>query len=195
MIRYASLFSQRITCFNRNRFYHVVLEHRSERYAKGYNPWDHGIAIPFCRLVQAKGLREICRGLACCLGKLRHPGMRDAPHKSTLSCVNAHRPWELFRDLFSDTLAVCKSAAPRKQTFRFKNKLLSLDSTTISLCVSLFPWATFRRTKGSVKLHVLPDHDGYISNRSLHDVTITRNVWRPCLFNPYFKIFASLFNT
>ena len=46
--------------------------------------------------------------------------------------------------------------------FRFKNKLLSLDSTTISLCLSLFPWAKFRRTKGAVKLHLLLDHDGYL---------------------------------
>jgi hypothetical protein len=96
------------------------------------------------------------------LGKLKHLGMRDAPNKSTLSYANAHRPWELFRDLFYDTLAVCKSAAPGRHKFRFKNKLLSLDSTTISFCLSLFPWAKFRRTKGAVKLHLLLDHDGYL---------------------------------
>ena len=66
--------------------------------------------------------------------------------------------------------------------FRFKNKLLSLDSSTISLCLSLFPWAKFRRTKGAVKLHLLLDHDGYlptfayISNGKKHDVTIARKV-------------------
>ena len=64
----------------------------------------------------------------------------------------------------------------------FKNKLLSLDSSTISLCLSLFPWAKFRRTKGAIKLHLLLDHDGYlptyayISNGKRHDVTIARGV-------------------
>jgi hypothetical protein len=69
-----------------------------------------------------------------------------------------------------------------KHRFRFKNKLLSLDSSTISLCLSLFPWAKFRRTKGAVKLNLLLDHDGYlpayayISNGKKHDVTIARKV-------------------
>jgi len=151
MVRHASLFSQLIALFNRNQFYHLVLEHRSERYAKGYNSWDHFIAMLFCPLAQAKSLREICGGLACCLGKLKHLGMRAAPNKSTLSYANAHRPWELFRDLFYDTLAVCKSATPGKHTFRFNNKLLSLDNTTISLCLSLFPWAKFRGDGDAVK--------------------------------------------
>ena len=73
-------------------------------------------------------------------------------------------------------------AAPQKHKFRFRNRLLSLDSSTISLCLSLFPWAKFRRTKGAVKLHLLLDHDGYlpsyalISNGSRHDVTYARKV-------------------
>jgi len=182
MVRYASLVSQLIAVFNRNQFYRLVLKHNSERYAKGYNSWDHFIAMLFCQLAQAKSLREICGGLACCLGKLRHLGMKNAPKKSTLSYANAHRPWQMFRDLFYETLSVCKNAAPGKHTFRFTNKLLSLDSTTISLCLSLFPWAKFRRTKGAIKLHLLLDHDGYLptyaylSKGKRHDVTIARKV-------------------
>ena len=115
-------------------------------------------------------------------GKLRHLGMKNAPNKSTLSYANAHRSWHMFQDLFYDTLDFCKKAAPGKHKFRFKNKLLSLDSSTISLCLSLFPWAKFRRTKGAVKLHLLLDHDGYlpayalISNGSRHDVTYARKI-------------------
>jgi len=136
----------------------------------------------FCQLAQAKSLREICGGLACCLGKLHHLGMRDAPKKSTLSYTNAHRPWQMFQDLFYETLSVCKSEAPGKHKFRFKNKVLSLDSSTVSLCLSLFPWAKFRRSKGAIKLHLLLYHDGFlptyvsISNGKRHDVTIARNV-------------------
>ena len=182
MVRCSSLFSQLIAVFNRNNFYRLVINHKAERFSKGFNSWDHFVAMLFCQLAQAKSLREICGGLSCCMGKLRHLGMNNAPKKSTLSYANAHRPWEMYRDLFYDTLALCKAFMPGKHKFHFKNKLLSLDSSTISLCLSLFPWAKFRRTKGAVKLHLLLDHDGYlptyayISNGGKHDVTIARKI-------------------
>jgi hypothetical protein len=182
MVRHASLFSQLVALFNRGQFHNLVFRHKAERSAKGFNSWDHFVAMLFCQIAQAKSLREICGGLSCCLGKLQHLGVKKAPNKSTLSYANAHRPWQMYRDLFYETLNMCKVAAPGKHRFRFKNKLLSLDSSTISLCLSLFPWAKFRRTKGAVKLHLLLDHDGYlptfahISNGKKHDVTIARKV-------------------
>ena len=162
MVRHSSLFSQVVALFNRQRFYSLVFKHKSEKYSKGFDSWDQFIAMLFCQLAQAKSLREICGGLSCCLGKLRHLGMKNAPNKSTLSYANAHRSWKMFRDLFYDTLDFCRKSDPGHHKFRFKNKLLSLDSTTISLCLNLFPWAKFRRTKGAVKLHLLLDHDGYL---------------------------------
>jgi hypothetical protein len=163
MVRHASLFSQLVGLFNRQRFHELVYRHSSDRYAKGFSSWDQFVAMLFCQLAQAKSLREISGGLASALGKLRHLGVKSAPNKSTLSYANAHRPWQLFQDLFYETLQWCQQAAPGKiKKFRFKNKLLSLDSSTISLCLSLFPWAKFRRTKGAVKLHLLLDHDGYL---------------------------------
>jgi hypothetical protein len=185
MIRRASLFSQLVALFRRQQFYGLVIEHCAERYSKGFSSWDHFVAMLFCQLAQAKSLREICGGLACTMGKLRHLGMRDAPKKSTLSYANAHRPWQMFRDLFYETLKICKMSAPKNHKFRFKNKLLSLDSSTIALCLTLFPWAEFRRTKGAVKLHLLLDHDGYfptyayVSNGKKHDVTIARKISLP----------------
>jgi hypothetical protein len=181
MVRHASLFSQLVALFNRQRFYELVYRHRSERYAKGFSSWDQFVAMLFCQLAQAKSLREISGGLASALGKLRHLGVKSAPNKSTLSYANAHRPWQLFRDLFYETLQWCQLAAPGKiKKFRFKNKLLSLDSSVISLCLALFPWAKFRRTKGAIKLHLLLDHDGYlpsfacITEGKKHDVHIAR---------------------
>jgi hypothetical protein len=182
MVRHASLFSQLIALLDRKKFNGLVYRHNAERFAKKFNSWDHFVAMLFCQLAQAKSLREICGGLACCMGKLKHIGMKKAPNKSTLSYANAHRPWEMFQDLFYETLTWCKIAAPSKHKFRFKNKLLSLDSSTISLCLSLFPWAKYRRKKGAVKLHLLLDHDGYlptyayISNGKKHDVTIARHL-------------------
>lgn len=182
MVRHASLFSQLVALFHRGQFFNLVFRHQAERYAKGFSSWDHFVAMLFCQLAQAKSLREICGGLSCCLGKLRHLGVKKAPNKSTLSYANAHRPWQMYRDLFYQTLDVCKMTGIGKHRFRFKNKLLSLDSSTISLCLSLFPWAKFRQTKGAVKLHLLLDHDGYlptyayISNGKKHDVTIARKI-------------------
>jgi len=182
MVRHASLFSQLVALFNRGQFHGLVFRHQAERYAKSFNSWDHFVAMLFCQLAQAKSLREICGGLSCCLGKLRHLGVKKAPNKSTLSYANAHRPWQMYQDLFYQTLNVCRMSGTGKHRFRFRNKLLSLDSSTISLCLSLFPWAKFRRTKGAVKLHLLLDHDGYLptyvylSNGKKHDVTIARKV-------------------
>jgi hypothetical protein len=91
----------------------------------------------------------------------------------------------LFEDLFYTALHRFSEQGKlgyRKSKFRFKNKLLSLDATTISLCLSLFPWAKFRRTKGGVKVHVLLDHDQYlpsfvhISHAKQHEVNIARSL-------------------
>jgi hypothetical protein len=92
-------------------------------------------------------------------------GIAKAPCRSTLSYANEHRPAALFEDLFFTALTRFREQqglGTRKHKFRFKNKLLSLDSTTISLCLTMFPWARFRRAKGGVKAHVLLDHDDYL---------------------------------
>jgi hypothetical protein len=88
---------------------------------------------------------------------------RAVPLVEDRSGDHAHRPWRLFQDLFYETLNWCQLAIPGKiKKFRFKNKLISMDSSTISLCLSLFPWEKFRRTKGAIKLHLQLDHDGYL---------------------------------
>lgn len=181
MIKYSSIFSQLLSLVNRVQFYKIANSHNAERHSKGYSCWEQFVAMLFCQLAQAKSIREICGGLACCVGKMKHLGIKDAPKKSTLSYANAHRPWEMYEDLFYLMLERCRSIAPGKK-FEFKNKLLSLDSSTISLCLSMFEWAEYRRTKGAVKLHLLLDHDGYlpvyayISNGKKHDVTIAKQV-------------------
>lgn len=165
MIRVTSLFSQLLKHIPRGNFETLVSEHRAERGAKGFSCWTQFVAMLFCHLARADSLREICNGLACAQGKLNHLGVGRAPNKSTLSYANAHCPAALFEALFWRTLACFRGQSAlgaRKGKFRFKNKLLSLDSTTISLCLSLFPWADFRRAKGGMKIHVLLDHDDYL---------------------------------
>jgi hypothetical protein len=87
--------------------------------------------------------------------------LETEPKRSTLSYANAHRPWELFQRLFDDLLVQCQAISPQKK-FRFKNRLLSLDSTTVELCASMFDWAHWRHAKGAIKLHLLLDHEGYL---------------------------------
>jgi hypothetical protein len=165
IIHVASLFNQLLQHFPRTEFAALVKENDAERGAKGFGCWTQLVSMLFCQLAHADSLREICNGLGCCLGKLVHLGIAKAPNKSTLSYANEHRPAKLYEDLFYTALNRFRDedgVGQRKKKFRFKNKLLSLDSTTISLCLELFPWAEFRRAKGGVKAHVLLDHDDYM---------------------------------
>lgn len=185
MVKVASLFSQLLHHFPATKFTALVRKHEAEKNAKGFTCWTQLVSMLFCHLAHADSLREICNGLACCLGKLVHLGIRKAPNKSTLSYANSHRPASLFKELYYETLSHFRShggLGKRKNKFRFRNKLLSLDSTIISLCLNLFPWASFRRKKGGVKLHVLLDHDDYIpsyvliTNARKHDRTAAKTL-------------------
>lgn len=178
MINTASIFSQLLKVISRTEFYKLVHEYKAEFRSKGFSCWSQLTAMLFCHLAEASSLREICNGLACSTGKMIHLGLIKQPSHSTLSYANANRPAELYEKFFFTTIdrfRFQKLIYSRKKKFRFKNKLMSLDSTTISLCLSLFPWATYRRAKGGVKLHVMLDHDDYmpqyvyISDARKHD--------------------------
>jgi hypothetical protein len=181
MIRTGSLFSQILSLFQRPDFARHVRELKTEHRAKGFTSWEQFVAMLFCQLAQARSLREISDGLKSCEGKLQHLGLAQEPKRSTLSYANAHRPGELFERLFYDLLAQCQAISPQKK-FRFKNRLLTLDSTTIELCASMFDWARWRQTKGAVKLHLLLDHDGYlpvfghVTDGKVGDVKVAQNL-------------------
>ena len=163
--RKASIFSQLLKFFPRNEFDKIVRKHGAERHAKGFTSWSQFVSMLFCQLAGAESLREICTGLGCCLGKLRHLGVNAPPNKSTLSYANAHRPAAMFEELFVNTLTRFRSLGelgPGKHKFRFKNKLYSMDATIISLCLTMFPWARYRTAKGGVKAHVLISHADYM---------------------------------
>lgn len=156
-------------------------QQQAERHARGFTCWGQFVAMLFCHLGQARSLREICQGLAASEGKLKHLGIPQAPQRSTLAYANAHRPWQLYERVFHELLSRCHQAAGRKK-FRFKNKLVSLDSTSIDLCAELFDWARYKRTKGAVKLHLVLDHEGYLpcfavlTDGKSHDVTVGRTL-------------------
>jgi hypothetical protein len=185
MNQFSSIFGQMLQVFPKSEFYRAVKETQSEKGAKGFTSWGQFVAMLFCQLGQARSLREISGGLSSCLGKLKHLGIDAAPSRSTLSYANEKRPWQLYEKVFYQLLDKCRAIAPGKRKFRFKNKLFSLDASVIDLCASLFDWATFRQTKGAVKLHLLLDHDGYlpvfahITEGSVHEITIAKNLSFP----------------
>ena len=163
MNRVSSIFSQIVQFIPRAQFEARVRQYRAERHARGFSSWTQFIAMLFCQLGHAQSLREITGGLAACEGKLRHLGVNAPPKRSTLSYANEHRPWQLCRSAFYDLLKQCQSeAASHKRKFRFKHKLLSMDSSTIAVSLSMFDWAQYKRSKGAVKLHLVLDHEGYL---------------------------------
>jgi hypothetical protein len=181
-----SLFGQILKIIPASTFARAVRETRAERHSKGFSSWDQFVAMLFCQFTQSKSLREVSDGLRVTCGKLNHLRVASAPPKSTLAYANAHRPWQLYERLFMNLLAACHNESPgKKRKFRFKNPLFSLDATTIDLCLSLFPWAKFRQTKGAVKLHLLLDHDGYlpsfavITEGAVHEVNVARELVLP----------------
>jgi hypothetical protein len=174
------MFSQILKLVPRIEFERMVKETGSEHAAKGLSSWSQFVAMMFCQLGRAHSLREIEGGLKSCEGKLAHLGI-EAPARSSLSYANTHRPWQLYEQVFYRLFERVSGSLRVPRKFRFKHKLVSLDSTVIDLCLSVFDWAKFRRTKGAVKLHLVLDHDGYlpcygvITEGNVHDVKVA---WR-----------------
>lgn len=185
MNKFSSIFRQILQIFPQQDFVRAVRETRAEKGVKGFSCWGQFVAMVFCQLGQAHSLREICGGLATCLGKLKHLGIDAAPKRSTLAYANEHRPWQLYQKVFYQLLAKCRVLARGKKPFRFKNKLFSLDATLIELCVTLFDWAKYRQTKGAIKLHLLLDHEGYLpvfasmTEGNVHEVNIAHTLRFP----------------
>ena len=163
MNRVSSIFAQIMKFFPRTVFDAAVRKHGAEKHAKGMTCWSQFIALMFCQLGGARSLREIIGGLAASEGKLRHLGVNSAPCRSTLAYANQHRPWQLYRTLFEQLVEVCQlEARAKRRKFRFRHPLLSLDSTVIPLCLAVFNWAAYTRTKGAVKLHTVLDNRSFL---------------------------------
>ena len=183
MIKVASIFAQVLSLINRREFSRSVAELEAEKGAKGFRCWEQFVCMLFCHLASADSLREICGGLASSMGKMVHLGIKRMPKRSTLSYANSHRPWQLFEKVFYQLLSQADLlAAKQKRRFRFKNPMVSIDSTTIDLCLSMFDWARFRRAKGAVKLHLMLNHQGYlpgwalITDGKVHDVKVAQKL-------------------
>jgi hypothetical protein len=156
-----TLFSQIISKLDRVKFSRLVKEKKTDKHEKGYNSWTHLVSMLFCQFAKSQSVRDISNGLRSATGNLNHLGIEKAPSKSSISYQNKHRNWELFRAYYYSLLESLGQQAGFKQVkFRIKSKIFLLDSTTISLCLSLFDWAKYKTAKGAVKMHTLLDYDG-----------------------------------
>lgn len=187
MVRCGNLLSQILGLVPRVEFAQIVQRRGAERACKGFSSWDQFVAMLFCQLGQAHSLREIVGGLGSTLGKKVHMGLKDTPKRSTLSYANAHRPWQVYQDVFYALLdrGAGMVRDKLKHPLRFKNPLFSMDASVIDLCLSIFPWAEFRQTKGAVKLHMVINHEGYLpvfadlTNGKAHEIKVARTLLFP----------------
>jgi hypothetical protein len=159
-----TLFAQIIQLLNRSEFKTLVNKYQTDKYTKGINTWTHFVSMLFFQFAHANSLSEISNGLKATSGDLNHLGIqKKVPCKSSLSYINEHRSWEFFRDYYISLYKTFTNEGNFKQIqFKIKRKIYLLDSTTITLCLSLFDWAKYRTAKGAIKLHMLLDYDGFL---------------------------------
>ena len=156
-----TLFSQIISKLDRSKFNKLVKAKQTDKHCKGYTNWTHLVSMLFCQFAKSQSVRDISNGLRSATGNLNHLGIDRAPSKSSISYQNKHRNHELFKEYYFQLLESLGQHPKFKQVkFRIKSKIFLLDSTTISLCLSLFDWAKYKTAKGAVKMHTLLDFDG-----------------------------------
>jgi hypothetical protein len=155
-----TLFSQTLSLIPRHVFQKLEARHKVGRSSRKFGFKEQFTAMAFIQLAARRSMRDGLRVLNAARKKLYHFGFSPVA-RSTFADANNSRPVGFFKDRFAEIYGLCAAKAP-KHKFRFKRKLYSLDATTISLCLSLFPWAKFRQNKGGVKINTLLDHDGHI---------------------------------
>jgi len=180
-----TVFHQMLKLIDRHDFHKLENDQfQPKRKYRILNRWGQFTAMFFAQITGRSSLRDIADSLQVKASKLYHLGVVKVK-KSTLADANNNRSAEFFQSFFDQTYKRCEAIAPKKEKFKFKNKLYSLDSSTIDLCLSVFSWANFRSTKGGIKLHALLDHDGYIpaftniTDAKTSDIAIARTLNLP----------------
>ncbi len=141
-----TLFAQIIKTLSRTPFKSLVSKYHSDKHSKGIDSWTHLVTMLFCQFSKLNSLRDVSNGLRSASGNLNHLGLKKSPSKSALGYQNEHRDFHLFKDYYFKMLDNLSNIARFKQVrFKIKSKIYLLDSTTISLCLSLFDWAKYRR--------------------------------------------------
>jgi hypothetical protein len=172
-----TVFAQLIEHLPHKQFHKCVARYRGDRYAKNFSCWDQFLAMAFAQLTYRESLRDIETCLGAVGGKLYHMGFRTNVARSTLADANEARDWRIYADFAQTLIAIARSLYARDAMgVDLDESLYALDSTTIDLCLTLFPWARFRRCKAAVKMHTRLDLRGnipafvHITDGKVHDV-------------------------
>jgi hypothetical protein len=173
------VFSQLMDFLPRREFNACVAKHRGDRRSRGFSCRDQFLCLGFAQLTYRESLRDVETCLRALGPKLYHAGFRGKVSRSTLADANAAHDWRIYAD-FAQVLIrrARKLYAQERLAVDLAQTVYALDSTTIDLCLSLFPWAKFRRRKGAVKLHTLLDLRGnipcliHVSHGKMHDVKV-----------------------
>ncbi len=178
MAHYNTVFSQLLKLIPRHEFETLAKQHHSGRSFRKASRWSQFVTMAMGQLSGRNSLRDIVENISAQTHRLYHLGSAKLS-RSNLSRINENKPCALYEALFGKLLKRCQGVVPG-HNFRFKNPLYSLDASTIDLCLSVFPWAKFRTTKGAVKLHVGLNHAGYLpefvtlTEGKKHDITVGR---------------------
>lgn len=155
-----TLFAQIISLLPKEIIRGIIRKSGTDKHCKGYNTWSQLISMTFCQFSHCDSVRDISNGLKSATGNLNHLGISRAPSKSTVAYQNAHRDSSVFREIF---YAVFRYFGQQdwgsRKGFRFKMPIKLLDSTLISLTMSVYEWAHYTAKKGAVKMHTLLDYD------------------------------------
>ncbi len=163
----------------RYEFQKCVSRYHGDHQQKSFSCWDQFLAMGFAQFTYRESLRDIEACLHSVGGKLYHMGFRGKVARSTLADANESRDWRIFADFAQDLIAIARPLYVGDPIgLDLDAGLYALDSTTIDLCLSLFPWARFRKHKAAVKVHTLLDLHGNIptfiriTEGTVHDVNI-----------------------
>jgi Domain of unknown function (DUF4372)/Transposase DDE domain len=174
-----TVFSQLIQHPPEKEFQKCVARHRGDSNFRGFSCWDQLLAMAFAQLTYRESLRDIESCLRALQSKLYHMGFRGKVSRSTLADANESHDWRIFADFAQGLIAAARPLhACDLMGVDLDQSLYALDSTTIDLCLSLFPWAKFRQRKAAVKMHTLLDLHGNIptfirvTSGAVHDVNI-----------------------
>jgi len=174
-----TVFSQLIEFLPHQEFQKCVARYAGNRYLKNLSCWDQYLAMAFAQLTYRESLRDIEACLHSVGAKLYHMGFRGKVARSTLADANESRDWRIYADFAQVLIAMARPLYARDPIgIDLDQSLYALDSTTIDLCLSLFPWAKFRKHKAAVKMHTLLDLHGNIptfiriTDGQVHDVNL-----------------------
>jgi transposase len=174
-----TVFAQLIVHLSHIEFQKCVTRYDGDHHHRSLSCWDQYLAMAFAQFTYRESLRDIEACLRSMSGKLYHMGFRSRIARSTLADANETHDWRIFADFAQHLIGVARPLhAEDPMGVDLDHSLYALDSTTIDLCLSLFPWARFRQHKGAVKMHTLLDLHGNIptfisiTDGKVHDVNI-----------------------